>query len=333
MRIRFSTIWNESLGSVPDRPYEPRDYIWASEIGGAFADRWLKMRGVQATNPPNARSKRKFEAGNIIEWIVRFVIRRAGLEVSLEDEKLRYQYPNLLMVSGKKDIIIGGRPDYIKAVEYVIGLDMPDSFKVVSLDIIEKLSAIYTDMEFEKEVVEVKSCSDFMFNRYDILGRANDTHANQCYHYRKCLGYPGSVLYVNKDNMLLAEYDVEDSQETIYKQDIEAMTYYFSQQEMPPLEQEVFFDLDTYKFSKNWKVEYSGYLSMLYNYDTPEQYRSRWDKQISSFNRVFKRCVNGDNMTKGNLEAIVEAKKIFPDWDAYVATAKANGVIAGDDDE
>lgn len=332
MRIRFSTIWNESLGSVPDRPYEARDYIWASEIGGAFSDRYLKMRGVQATNPPNARSRRKFEAGNIIEWIVGLVIKRSGLYVSAQD-RLTHQYPDLLMVSGKCDFVIGGVADFDKARAEIGGLNLPEMIDRASMQIITGLSGTLSSIEFERSVLEVKSCSDFMFNRYDLLGHANPTHANQCYHYRKCLDLAGSVVYVNKDNLLLAEYDVEDDQEVFYRQDIEAMTYFIENQEMPQAEQEVFFDLDTYKFSKNWKVEYSSYLSMLYGYDTPDQYRARWDKQISSFNRVFKRCVNGDNMTKGNLEAIHEAKKVFPDWDAYVAMAKVNGVVMGDDEE
>ena len=37
----FSSTWNDGLIPVERKP-EPRDYIWASELGGAMIDRYLK---------------------------------------------------------------------------------------------------------------------------------------------------------------------------------------------------------------------------------------------------------------------------------------------------
>ena len=95
MKWPFYSIWNESLEeNKQNKPVEPRQKIWASEMGGAYIDRYLKMTGVQPTNPPNPRSLRKFEAGNIWEAIVGYVLLRAGI-LQKKQEWIQYQYPNL----------------------------------------------------------------------------------------------------------------------------------------------------------------------------------------------------------------------------------------------
>ena len=77
MTWTFSEVWNKALEFEPEKKHEPRSHIWASEIGGAYIDRYLKMTGEKPTNPPNARSRRKFEAGNLIEWLVGIILERA----------------------------------------------------------------------------------------------------------------------------------------------------------------------------------------------------------------------------------------------------------------
>jgi len=42
----FENIWNESLIPAERKP-EPRERIFASELGGAMVDRFLKMKGVE----------------------------------------------------------------------------------------------------------------------------------------------------------------------------------------------------------------------------------------------------------------------------------------------
>jgi hypothetical protein len=73
---------------------------------------------------------------------------------------------------------------------------------------------------------------------------------------------------------------------------------------------------------------------MLYGYERPDIYRQTWDKKISSFNRTLKRVVNGDKMTKLNLETIEEAKKVFPEWDKYIEIGIANkGILTEEEEE
>lgn len=48
--------WEEAVyGS--DRQIQPRDYLYASEIGIADIDIILRLKGTQPSNPPNSRSR------------------------------------------------------------------------------------------------------------------------------------------------------------------------------------------------------------------------------------------------------------------------------------
>src|SRR5258708_20285530 len=96
----LATAWNASLIDTEERELKVRDNLWASELGKAPIDVWLKMHGTKPTNPPNARSLRKFEAGNVFEWIVSLILKRAG--ILRESQKWSsFQYPGLLKVTGK----------------------------------------------------------------------------------------------------------------------------------------------------------------------------------------------------------------------------------------
>ena len=63
----MAEVWNTALEDQEKRQVKPREKLWASELGGATIDLYLKLKGTELSNPPNARSLRKFEAGNIFE--------------------------------------------------------------------------------------------------------------------------------------------------------------------------------------------------------------------------------------------------------------------------
>jgi len=104
----FTQVWNKAIELPQDRELVKRDYLWASELGKPLADVWLKMNAEPETNPPNARSLRKFEAGNLWEWVVKIILIRAGILHSSQ-ERVESNYEGLLRVSGKIDFIAGGR--------------------------------------------------------------------------------------------------------------------------------------------------------------------------------------------------------------------------------
>jgi len=324
LKWSFSQVWNTSIEKgKTDRKLAPRDYIYASEVGGAFIDRYYKMKGVAYTNPPNMRSLRKFEAGNIFEWIVELILKRAGILINSQ-EHLDYQYPNLLKVSGRLDHLAGGKPDWEKAQVEMEGLSLPDIFKRATNEIIEYLSKTYP-YGLETLVLEVKSVSSFMFESYLRTGEANLGHKLQLYHYLKAKNLPeGHIIYICKDDCRMLELGVFNPSpiEEIYKKDIETMTKYFNDDLEPPKEELLTFDEDSLRFSYNWKVGYSVYLTKIYGFKEQMEYQDMFSPVASKWNRVFKRVVNGDKMTKLNLEVIEEIKRGFPRFDEYVELAK-----------
>lgn len=320
----FAQAWNQSLTVRAERPIEPRNYVWASEIGGSMIDRYLKMSGVAPGNAPNLRSLRKFQAGNIFEWLCALVLKRAGVLIEAQT-KLSFQYPGLLRTSGKLDFLAGGQPDWNKARREMSGLGLPEMIQNASLAIIDRLESTFGNEPLKTIVLEIKSTSSFMYAKYERSGQANQNHRCQAFHYLKSQGLTEAhVVYVCRDDCMLLEFDVLNPSyvETEYKSDLEEITGYVQTQTRPEKEREILFDTDLFRFEKNWKVEYSNYLTMLYGYKQPIEYRDKVDRPIASWNRTFKRCVTGANMTKLNLESIAIAKKTFPEWDVLVDRAK-----------
>lgn len=320
----FANVWNQSLDVRPDRPLVPRDYVWASEIGGGMLDRYLKMNGVRPSNAPNKRSLRKFQAADIFEWLCALVLKRAGILVE-QQTKLSYQYPGLLRVSGKLDFLAGGQPDWRKARKELSFLGLPEMLQNASLAIIDNLESRFGDACLKTIVLEIKSCSTFMYAKYEKSKQPGVSHRSQAFHYLKALGIDeGHIVYVCRDDCMLLEFPVlnPSSVEAEYIADLTEITGYVQNNERPRLEQEILFDDKLFRFEKNWKIEYSNYLTMLYGFKEPIEYREKVDKTIASYNRTFKRCVMGDKMTKLNLEVIELAKKRFPVWDEFVDRAK-----------
>ncbi len=340
----FRDIWNETLDSQKDRPIVPRDYIYASELGGSFCDRYLTMNAVPATNPPNVRSKRKFQAGHTWEWLMGMVLIAAGI-VKSKQTRIELKLPRLLSVHGKLDFIAGGNIDWDSAKEKVkkfeeflllVDADAPPFF----FRAIDKFIDMYKGKLLAEYILEFKTVSSYMMEKVQKTG-AMQHHIFQKYHYLKGNEEKidvAKLIYVCKDDCIMEEFNITDSDEIfeLYHEDIRQMTKYYNKgfnknkplELMPPKEPEVLFEEGVWRFTKNWKVEYSKYLTLLYGYETPEQYgKYKWQRTLGSWNRVFKRCVRGDNITTNNKQVIAEVIKVFPKWDKYVMKAKADGAF------
>lgn len=308
----FQKIWNDSIEiGRPARILEPRERIWASEIGGSFVDRYLKMKGTSPTNPPNPRSLRKFEAGNIWESIVGYVLRRAGILVESQ-EWLKYQYPGFLPVTGKLDFIAGGKPDYDKVAYLVNEINwLPEFITRATMNIVNKLTEEYPN-GLKNIILEIKSCSSFMYDVYEKKGTASPQHKCQNFHYLKAKDMSeGHIVYVSKDDARILEIGVFNPSDTEseYKNDIAQMTAYLKCDEIPPLEKPLIFDEVLNKFSANWKVGYSSYLTMLYNLQNQKEFDERYKPIAERWNRVLSRIEEGKEMTDNNEEALKEMKE------------------------
>ncbi len=302
----FAMAWNKALEQVEERPLKERDHLWASELGKAPVDLWLKLRATPLTNPPNARSLRKFEAGNVFEWIVSLVLKRAGI-LKEEQKWMAWQYPGLIQVTGKADFIAGGFAKKDDALEAISELGLPNVFIKGGAQILEYLESLG---ELEETPLEVKSVSSFMFESLEKNNSASKIHRLQLTHYLKAMGYSkGRIVYICRDDLRMMEFVVSlETAEPEYKAFIEKMTEILKNPEMPPRETGIVFDPDLGKFAKNFNVAYSGYLTLLYGFKDQKEFDDIHTPIVARWNRVMARLKNGDKITAKNEEVFTEMR-------------------------
>lgn len=348
----LSSLWNKSLLTIPERPLMPRNYIYASELLGSYVDRYLKMNAVPMTNKPNDRSLRKFSAGHMFEWVIGLVLTLTGV---LKSRQLRgeYQLPGMLQVAGKFDFIAGGEVDWEKAKEEVKNIqklfsislsDMPPIVFHAIEQVINSFEKEFKNNPLKEVIFECKSVSSFMSDKIERTNKPMPHHVLQCQHYLLANEMDEAYLfYISKDDMIGHQFSVYNDKETLleYANDVKQMTEYYNNgfdaknplKFAPPKEKEVIFDDSSFRFTTNYKVEYSSYLTMLYpEFSSPMAYRMKWDKQILAWNRVFKRVVKGDKITASNQEYINQIKVEFPDWEKFVELAKQSDTTIEEDE-
>jgi len=313
-------IWNEAMEKPDEREAEVRDYLWASELGKPEVDVWLRMRGEPVTNPPNARSLRKFEAGNLWESIVEIILLRAGI-MQGSQERVSWQYPELLRVSGKIDFIAGGVVDVEKAKHELESLHLPEKTSQAMNAIVEYLGKEYPD-GLEKVAIEVKSVSSFMMNALEATEKPLAIHRLQAYHYTK---HPdieqARIVYLCRDDCRMFEVPIFAETPVIedeYKGVIETYTKNQESDEMPEKAKPVVFDEDMGKFTINRQIGWSPYLTKVYGYESQMEFENKYSAIPARFNRVLKRVKEGAKMTDKNKEALDEMREMGFDPDVLV---------------
>lgn len=322
----FTQVWNSSLLQRQERDKRVRDHLWASELGKAPIDILLSMKGEKPTNPPNARSLRKFEAGNIWEWIISLILLRAGI-LKANQAWCSFRYPaegkyQPLEVTGKADFIAGGIPEIARA--NLEELQMPEIFIRAGVNIINYLNERYPN-GLDEQPLEIKSCSSFMFDVYSTKQDASKNHKMQLFHYLKAMNYPkGTIVYVSRDDCRMLEIPVTNPGpvEEDYKGHIDFISQHYSADMLPPKEHAIVFDDQLGKFAKNWHVAYSQYLTKLYNLKDQHEFDERYAPTVARWNRVLKRVLDDANMTDKNLEVIEEIKSEGFKWDEVVNQAR-----------
>lgn len=306
----IAEIWNSSL-EKSDRQIEPRERLYASELGGSLIDRWYKLRGEQYTNPPNSRSMRKFMAGDIWEWIIKQVLIKCGIQFTQQD-RVWLEYPNMLPISGKIDFIAGGKIDYDEVLKNLEEEDIPDFIKNPAKSIVETFKEKYPD-GLEQKIIEIKSVGSFVFESLLEQDNPRTHHMLQGAVYHLVKKIPTDIVYVCRDDCRLLQYNIDEivqGLEIDLKKDLEQITYYHKNNIEPPKEPLILFEG---KFKTNWKVQYSPYLSKLYSYEvdgktkqieSPDEYFEFFSPLISSWNRVIARINKGEKLTKNNEEKI-----------------------------
>lgn len=311
----FVGMWNQALALNPPRVYEPRDYIWASELGGSFYDRYFKMKGRKPTTPPNLRSRRKFEGGNLTEWIVMQILARAGV-LTASQEYITYE-GSALKVTGRADLRAGGD---IKEVVKGDMLDFPDTFAVMAESVIAQLREKYNE-GLQDVNLEIKSCAGQMFDRYRKA--PNKLHALQAFHYAYNTKRPTILIYVSRDDFRIAEWVILPGSRNwlnLYEEDIVDMANILtlSEKEVKAKYKEPLLAWDGEKFQKNWKIEYSNYLTD-YGYRRPDLYADKAGSIARRLTNIVKK-IREDKPIDGkvNVQTLEECYQYYPGAEAII---------------
>lgn len=306
----LAEMWNGALTTAERRPIEARDRLWATDMARGYVDVFLSMKGEKATNPPNARALRKFEAGDVCEWVVKTVLIRAGL-LRAEQKRVEYQYKGMLPMTARLDYIVGGKPDIEKIRAELETMDVPEVFKRASFSIVEHINKTYPaglpEMPFE-----IKSIASFGADAMERKGKSIKAHRMQLKVQLNGSRYErGMLIYICRDDLRMFEFEITRGDKVVEKEVrtfCKDMTEFWRRDEQPPLEQPIIFDWDAGKFSKNLKIEYSQYLKKLYGFKEPREYSDKYSGTVSRFNRVISRVKKGDKMTANNKDAMDEMK-------------------------
>lgn len=347
----FSSLMNEAIRAMPEKPMQKRSHIWASELGGSFVDRYLKMHAHPYSNPINDRSKRKFVSGHIFEWIVNIILTLTGV---IKEKQLRgeVELKGCLRVSGKLDFIAGGIVDWEKAKEEVKHIrnlfaasidDMPPIIFHSLERVLWRMEQMFSRIPLKEVILECKAVSGFVFDLIEKSQQPRNGHPLQILHYilANKNEYDGELLYINKDAFMCNQFSVTSTKDLLkkYRDDVKTMTELYNNsgknylKNIPQKESEVMFEDGGFRFMKNNHVEYSPYLTMLYGYKDIDEFKLAWQKRITGWNRVFKRIVKGENITPANKIIIDDMKTVFPLLDKYVVKAKAAGAFLRPDEE
>lgn len=289
--LHLSHLWNDSL-ILEDRPAKAREYGWASELSKSLIDRYLAMRGVEPSNRPNARSRRKFFAGNIWEFVAGLVIAQLGLMA--EQQQVVWVEDCAIPIKGKLDYLVQGIPNYSAARDTLNKLPLQKEIIDRFLKTIDLFEQTYGYEEIQPMVHEIKSCSEFVIDKITgggcIVG-----HDRQIYHYLRGLKMPtGHIDYISKNDSLMAERIITQSEDIKiqYESDLSKLKTYIDANEQPPKEPLILFEE---KFTKNFNVEYSNYITDIYGFKEPSDYSDLVKGKIASFNRVLKRIKDIDD--------------------------------------
>jgi len=313
----FSEIWNKSVEQREVREIKPREKIWASELGKSDLDIYLKMIGEAPSNDFDDRSIRKFEAGNLFEWIIKIILTRCGIYQESQKWVGYKKDDQSVEVSGKIDHLAGGKINFEKAKQELEVLQLPDFFTKATENILAYFQNKYPE-GLPQQGIEVKSTSSFGIEKVYYTGKALAGHDLQAFHYAYNTKIPFIILYICRDDLRMADIPImPDNEELLnrYHSKIASVSNYFLAKQEPPKEPEIFFDENEGKFTKNFNIEYSGFLTRNYGYKEPMDYSDKWSGIVESWNRVLGRIKQGKEMTKNNLEKFEEMKAMGFDVD------------------
>lgn len=316
MSWSLTGIWNDKLifGRNQRKLYK-RDYIWASEVGKNYYERWLKMNAIEPDFDFKERVLRKFEAGNFFERIVGFVLVSAG--VLIYDNK-PYKIPaddDHLAVSVRPDFVAGGKPDWEKArknIDEEMLFKIMPNLKRIAEALVEHFSQKYPN-GLKKLLFEIKSVNSQVFwSKKDYLTEAYPHHVLQTFTGMKATDLDeGRLFYISKDDLTTEEFGLFLNSKSIneaWEDDVREMTHYIRNGIEPPKPPDIVFDERKklrfqYKkkkycikgcYTPNWEIKWSNYITKITGIkgkkqeDVVEKWESKIKGKIKDKNEELK---------------------------------------------
>jgi len=300
----LAQIWNTQLTfGREQRELKKRDYIWASEVGKNYYERYLKMNAIKPDFDFDERILRVFEAGNFFERIVGFVLVSAG--IMIYDNK-PYKIPedeDHLAVSVRPDFVAGGKPDWERAKKQVdeeLLLKIMPNLKRIAEQLVKQLSEKYPEGLTER-LLEVKSINSQVFwSKKDYLIDAYPHHKLQCFTGMKATGIKeGGLFYISKDDLTTAEFVVNIKDKKLnedWEKDIKEMTLYIRKGIVPEKPDNVVFDerkklrFQYHKekivlegcYTDNWQIGWSNYITKITGIEgkTQKEVSEKWKRTL-----------------------------------------------------
>lgn len=266
--------WNKSITTDHSRKFEPRDFLYAGEIGDSFLTTFWKMKGIEPTNKLSDGTRRKMEAGHFYEAVVVWVLERTGMLKETQG-KVRLFDDRFLPVYGRFDILAGFDGDWNEAKKNVedyfkrldeLNFNFPfyDIVRRRSFDTIEHMSQMYPEGLADK-IIEVKSINSMAFWRNDTpISQPYRKHIIQLSFYQlfNSLGIKnGSFLYIDRDTMSVSEIPnivTKETEDYIYEW-LTKMTEYYKSNTEPPRPEFVLWNKEENKWEFNWEINRSEY--------------------------------------------------------------------------
>lgn len=297
-------IWNDELTfGRKERKLEPRDHMWASELGKGYYERYLKMSGIAPDFDYDERVLRKFEAGNFFERLVGFVLMSSGL---LKFDNKWYQIPaddTHLAISVKPDFVAGGKPNWDKIKNDIQNnalFSLMPNLERISKRLVKYLSEKYPE-GLNDLVYEIKSVNSQVFwAKKDYLSDAYPQHQLQCFAEMKATNLPeGRIFYISKDDLTVAEFPLyldDPNLNERYEKDVTEMTKYINESIEPPKPDDVVFDPKKklrFQYLKekrvidgcyvdNWEIGWSNYITHITGIQgkTQAEVSSKWKSRL-----------------------------------------------------
>ncbi len=268
-------IWEDVINShLDDIKYRPRNYIYSSELGKPFRDRFFAMKGIHPTNPFGARVERLFLEGESKEKEMMKIFEMVGL---LKGYQIGIKLPEdseHLEVRGRIDILAGGEINKEEKIQELSNQieDLEKNPDNGATDLIIRKSALKflkssPSSNFKDLVYEVKSLNSKAFWRLSkSVGKPYIHHELQLWTYLKAKNIEeGRLLYISRDDGSLFEAPVflnDKRLENIYEEDVKTMTRYFREDKIPPCEPWIVED-EYHRLVNNWKLARSPYLTKI----------------------------------------------------------------------